>query len=185
MVSGKLRHVLFKIYTGFIRLAFVFLLDEIPLCRRLRGFLYGLVMGRRGKNFQVCSSAVLWGLERLYVGKDVYVGQSVVILCADRVEIGDGVLLGPHVVISNGNHRFIDGAYRLENTSAPVSIGAGSWIGAHATIVAGVHIGKGVLVAANACVTKSVDDYDVVGGVPARSLKKVHETATLSGGANV
>jgi acetyltransferase-like isoleucine patch superfamily enzyme len=169
---GKFRHRLILLYSGVVRLFCAILLDEIPWCRRLRGFLYGLVMPRRGKNFQVCSGAVLWGLEHLYVGPNVYVGPGVVIICLDKVEIGDGVLLGPQVVISNGNHRFIDGAYRLENTSAPVSIGAGSWIGAHATIVAGAHIGKGVLVAANACVTKSVDDYDIVGGVPAKSLKR-------------
>jgi maltose O-acetyltransferase len=173
MASGRFRHRVCMLYSGVIRLFSGFLLDEVPMFRRLRGFLYGLVMPARGKNFQVSADAILWGLEHLHVGKNVYVGPGAVIICLDRVDIGDGVLLGPQVVIANGNHRFIDGAYCVsENSAAPVSIGAGSWIGANSTIVGGTHIGKGVLVAANACVTKAVDDYAVVGGVPAKLIKQ-------------
>lgn len=162
------------LYSGLVRLGLSPALDEIPALRRLRGWCYGRVMPRCGRNFQVSSDAILWGLEHLHVGHDVYVGPGVVIICLDRVTIGDGVLFGPYAVVSNGNHRFRDGAYQVgENDAAPVGIGAGSWIGANATVLAGVTIGRGVLVAANSAVTQDVEDDDVVGGVPARRLRTV------------
>lgn len=160
------------LYSGFVRLASCLAFDEVPTFRRLRGFCYGLAMPRCGSNFQVSSTTILWGLEHLHVGDNVYLGPGVVIICLDRVSIGDGVLFGPGVVVSNGNHAFRDGAYQFgENIARPVKIGAGSWIGANATLLAGVSIGRGVLVGANSAVTRDVEDGDVVGGVPARSLR--------------
>jgi acetyltransferase-like isoleucine patch superfamily enzyme len=171
------KHKLLMFYSGLVRLALKLALDEIPSLRRLRGFCYGLAMPACGANLQVSSDAILWGLEHLHVGENVYVGPGVVVICLDNVSIGDGVLFGPHVVVSNGNHRFRNGAYQFaENTTAPIAIGAGSWIGANATILSGVTIGKGVLVAANSTVTHDVDDYDVVGGVPARSMRRLSAT---------
>ena len=161
------------LYSGLVRLAFKLALDEVPFLRRLRGFCYGLAMGACGSNFQVSSDAILWGLEHMRIGNGVYVGPGAIFICLDAVTIGDGVLIGPHVVIANGNHRYRDGAYQVaENEAAPITIGAGSWIGANATVLAGVTIGKGALVAANSTVTRDVEDRDSVGGVPARSLRQ-------------
>jgi acetyltransferase-like isoleucine patch superfamily enzyme len=174
----RLKHRLLMLYSGLLRFALKPALDEIPFLRRLRGFCYGLVMPVCGSNFQVSSDAILWGLEHMRVGKDVYIGPGVVLICLEALTVGDGVLIGPHVVVSNGNHRYRDGAYQLrENEAAPIAIGAGSWIGANATVLAGVTIGKGVLVAANSTVTRDVSDYDSVGGVPARSLRSMPSMA--------
>jgi maltose O-acetyltransferase len=171
MERSTLSHKLLMLYSGMVRLVMTPALDEVPLFRRLRGFLYGRGAASCGPNFQVSSNAVLWGLEHLHVGRDVYVGPGVVVICLDRVSIGDGVLLGPNVVISNGNHVFREGAYRVaENVAAPVVIGPGSWIGAGAVLLAGITIGRGVLVAANAAVTKDAEDFQVIGGVPARPI---------------
>jgi acetyltransferase-like isoleucine patch superfamily enzyme len=159
------------LYSGIVRLALKLALDEVPFLRRVRGFCYGLAMPACGSNFQVSSDAILWGLEHMHIGNDVYVGPGAIFICLEVVRIGDGVLIGPHAVIANGNHRYRDGAYQVaENDAAPITIGPGSWIGANATVLAGVTIGKGVLVAANSTVTRDVEDYDSVGGVPARSL---------------
>jgi maltose O-acetyltransferase len=171
--ESRLRHRLLMLFSGCVRLATKPALDEVPLFRRMRGALYARGMPACGRNFQVSSDAILWGLEHLHVGNDVYVGPRVTIICLERVEIGDGVLMAPHVVITNGNHVYRDGRYRVEeNEAKPVSIGAGSWIGANVTILAGVRIGRGALVAANAVVTGDVPDYEIVGGVPAKSLGK-------------
>ncbi|MGQ3673903.1 CatB-related O-acetyltransferase [Xanthobacter sp. TB0139] len=55
---------------------------------------------------------------------------------------------------------------------APVTIGNDVWIGMSATIMGGVAIGDGAIVAANALVTKDVEPYTIVGGVPARVIKR-------------
>lgn len=59
----------------------------------------------------------------------------------------------------------------------PIHIGADCWIGARATILPGVRIGRGVTVAAGAVVTKDVEDQVLVGGVPARVIRKLGEGA--------
>ena len=56
-----------------------------------------------------------------------------------------------------------------------VVIGENVWIGDKATILPGVHIGKGAVVGANAVVTKDVPPFSVVGGIPARVLHRVKE----------
>ena len=56
---------------------------------------------------------------------------------------------------------------------APIHIGKNVWIGANATVLAGVNIGDGAVVAAGAVVTKDVEPNTIVGGVPAKLLKKI------------
>jgi virginiamycin A acetyltransferase len=61
-----------------------------------------------------------------------------------------------------------------------IVIGNDVWIGYEAVILAGVHIGDGAIVGARAVVTKDVPPYTVVGGVPAREIKKRFDEATIS-----
>jgi acetyltransferase-like isoleucine patch superfamily enzyme len=171
MSSIRFKHKFLMLYSGVVRLLMFMALDEIAVLRRLRGFLYGLGMAKCGRNLQVSSSTILWGLERIDMGRDVYIGPNVTIICIDQLRIGNGVLIAPHVVITNGNHVFKEGAYsHTENSASPIVIGDGSWVGANATVVAGVTIGKGALIGAGSVVTKDVKDFERVGGVPARTL---------------
>lgn len=55
----------------------------------------------------------------------------------------------------------------------PITIGDDVWIGGHSTILPGVTIGNGAIVAAGAVVTKDVEPNTVVGGVPAKVIKKI------------
>lgn len=89
------------------------------------------------------------------------------------IEIGDHVMIGPYAVIVSSNHSFKQVAApmsTLDHMMAPVVIGNDVWIGAHAVITGGTRIGNGVVVSAGAVVTKDVDDYQIVGGVPARVI---------------
>ncbi len=73
----------------------------------------------------------------------------------------------------SGNHALKDGSYR--NASAPaqsIKIGFGSWIAAHGVIVSGVSLGQASLVAAGAVVTRDVEPFSVVAGVPARKIRE-------------
>ena len=56
---------------------------------------------------------------------------------------------------------------------APIHIGKNVWIGANATVLAGVTIGDGAVVAAGAVVNKNVEPNTIVGGVPAKVIKKI------------
>jgi acetyltransferase-like isoleucine patch superfamily enzyme len=90
------------------------------------------------------------------------------------ITIGDDVLIGPKVNIVTINHH-LDPATRCSTYCAPVVIRKGAWLGAAVTVMPGVTIGENAVVAANAVVTNDVPDNTVVGGIPARVIKRIDE----------
>lgn len=118
------------------------------------------------------------------VGTGAYIGAGVVV--GDRVKVqngaqvfegavlGDGVLIGPGAVLTNDRHpRAVtpDGRRKgpVDWNEQGIVVGAGASVGAGAVIVAGVVLGAWCLVGAGAVVVRSVDDHELVVGVPARS----------------
>ena len=111
-------------------------------------------------------------------GKNIHIGKNVFINCCCHFQdhggiyIGDGTLIGSHVVLATINHGQ-NPVERSDNLPAPIRIGKNVWIGSRSTVLPGVTIGDGAVVAAGAVVTKDVPPNTVVGGVPAREIKKV------------
>jgi len=166
-----MRHRLALLWSWWVRLTLGWLPD-LPACMRWRGFLYGLAMPECGADFQVAADARIVGLDRLRVGRSVYLAPGSVVLAADDVHLEDEVMLAYRALVTDGDHTARDGSYRFgPRRNAPVRIGAGTWVGAHVTVVSGTRIGRGVLVAANSVVSGVVEDGYVVGGVPARPLR--------------
>lgn len=93
------------------------------------------------------------------------------IMCAKEITIGNGVRIGRDVSIRdwNGSHVIINDHYR---NHAPVHIGDRVWLCTGCTIMPGVTIGEGSVVAANATVTKDVPPHSLVGGSPAKVIKE-------------
>ncbi|KAK4635331.1 Maltose O-acetyltransferase [Fulvia fulva] len=108
------------------------------------------------------------------IGTRFYANFNLCILDCGLVTIGDRVIMGPHVSIFAATHE-VEVQSRRENVeyAKPVVIGDDCWIGGHVVILPGVRVGKGVTVAAGSIVTKSVEDWSVVMGQPARVVKKV------------
>lgn len=97
---------------------------------------------------------------------------------AGKVTIGAGVRIAGMVSIYGFNHGFERTdvpIYRQPQTQKGVVIGDGTWIGANAVVLDGVEIGAHCIVAAGAVVTRSVPDYQVVGGNPARVIRDRRE----------
>lgn len=91
------------------------------------------------------------------------------------VVIGDYVNIAQHVLISGLNHNYEDITKNIADQGVkvnPVQIANDVWIGANAVILSGISIGQHAVVAAGAIVTKDVPAYTVVGGNPARVIKK-------------
>lgn len=111
-------------------------------------------------------------------GKNIRFGERVFLNSGCRFQdqggltIGDDVLIGHNVVIATLNHDLAP-ERRAVTIPRPVVLGNRVWIGANATILPGVTIGDGSVVAAGAVVAKDVAPDTVVGGVPARVLKRV------------
>lgn len=112
--------------------------------------------------------------ERLVIGDNVGISRNTLISVRGPVSIGDNTIIGPNVSIHAENHIFNDicTPIRLQGEDRRgIAIGQDCWIGSKAIILDGVEIGSHSVVAAGAVVTKSVPEYAVVAGVPAKVIK--------------
>jgi acetyltransferase-like isoleucine patch superfamily enzyme len=111
--------------------------------------------------------------KNLILGKRVFINSGCKFQDQGGLTIGDDVLIGHNVVIATLNHAFSP-EHRGDLEPQPVRIGNQVWVGANATILPGVTIGDGAIVAAGAVVTKDVAPRTVVGGVPAKVIKVIN-----------
>ena len=114
---------------------------------------------------------------QLRIGENTYIGRGCVLSACGKLIIGDNVTLGDNVYCSAGQHGFMDPGTRvLEQPmmAGTVEIGDGAWIGFGAFIssTSTLSIGAGAIVSANSVVTKDVAALTMVGGCPARVLKR-------------
>ncbi|MCI8992354.1 MAG: sugar O-acetyltransferase [Eubacterium sp.] len=110
--------------------------------------------------------------KNILIGKDVFINSGCHFQDQGGITIGDGALIGHNVVLATINHDLIPGNGR-KNHYAPVKLGKNVWIGSNATVLPGVTVGDWAVIAAGAVVTKDVPPYTVVGGTPAKIIKKV------------
>ena len=110
--------------------------------------------------------------KNIKIGKDVFVNSGCCFQDQGGVTLGDGCLVGHNVVFATLDHDKRPGR-RGDMTAAPIVVGKDVWIGAHATILKGVTIGDGAIVAAGAVVTRDVPPNTIAAGVPARVVKMI------------
>lgn len=113
-------------------------------------------------------------------GKNIVLGERVFINSGCRfqdqggITIGDDAFIGHNVVLATLNHD-LDPYHRATTIPRPIVIGPRVWVGANATILPGVTIGDGSIVAAGAVVTRDVAPNIIVGGVPAEKIRDISE----------
>lgn len=111
-------------------------------------------------------------------GKNIVIGERVFINMGCKfqdqggITIDEGALIGHNVMLATLNHD-LDPSKRGDMIPAPIHIGRNVWVGANSTILAGVTIGDGAVIAAGAVVTSDVEPNTVVGGIPARLIKRI------------
>ena len=111
-------------------------------------------------------------------GKNIHIGENVFINSGCKMQdqggifIGDDVLIGHNACLLTLNHDF-DPENRADMHPEPVRIEDKAWLGSNVTVLPGVTIGEGAIVAAGAVVTKDVEANTIVGGVPAKLIKKI------------
>lgn len=106
------------------------------------------------------------------IGKNVFINFNCTFLDLGGIIIDDNVLIGPNVSILSEGH-LVSPENRHSLIPKAIHIGKNVWIGAGATILQGVTIGENAIIAAGAVVSKDVPDNVVVGGIPAKVLKKI------------
>jgi acetyltransferase-like isoleucine patch superfamily enzyme len=118
------------------------------------------------------------------LGDGVFLNRDVMLDDRAPLTIGDHAMVAAGVVIETHSHVFDDFSVPVSHsgrTSAPVHVGSNTLIGYKVAVMAGVNIGNRCVVAANSVVTKDVPDQTIVGGVPARLIKKVVPRSDDSG----
>lgn len=146
------------------------LLPADSVSKHLRNGIYrlmGVSIGP-GTAFAGDSYINLGPVARLSVGRDCFVNRQCYFDLSADIAIGDGVFIGTHCAFVTADHEIGPARRRAGKVAAkPVSVGAGAWIGTRVTILPGVTIGRGAIVASGALVRESVPDNVLVAGVPA------------------
>jgi len=111
------------------------------------------------------------------IGDRSVIGMRSGIVAHESVTIGDDVWFGQEIYVTDGNHGYSDPETppgKQLGAHHPVVIGDGCWIGHGAVILAGTHLGRNVVVAAGSVVRGTFPDHAVIGGVPAKIIRR-HE----------
>lgn len=141
--------------------------------KKIRAHICSNIFDQTGSHINIEKNVFFGGGHGISIGDDSGIGLNARI--QGPLTIGKGVMMGPDVLIYTRNHEVSrTDIYMIEQGDTepnPVMIEDDVWIGARAVILPGVTIGKGAIIAAGAVVSKSVEAYDIVGGVPAKVIK--------------
>jgi acetyltransferase-like isoleucine patch superfamily enzyme len=154
-----------------------------------RGANKALIEPGMKRGFQSCGEKVKIGvgceikpLSNINIGSHVEIGPKALFWSTRaKIIIGSHVIFGPHVTIITGDHATncvgkyimdVDDSEKPIECDADVIIDDDVWIGCNVTILKGVHIHTGAIVAAGSVVTKDVEPYCIYGGVPAKKIKE-------------
>jgi acetyltransferase-like isoleucine patch superfamily enzyme len=109
---------------------------------------------------------------RIEIGANTGIGENTIVNAVDSVTIGERVMVASGCHITDADHEMMGrGPMQTQGRRAqPVVIEDEAWLGTGVTIVAGVRIGRGAVVGAGAVVTRSVEPFQIVAGVPARVI---------------
>jgi acetyltransferase-like isoleucine patch superfamily enzyme len=129
------------------------------------------------------------------IGNNVFIGSNTVLDCAVRISIDDDALVSYDCLLLDSNNHSNDASVRKQDLpdvkygraynwdaipSSPIHICRGAWIGARSIILKGVTVGEGAIVGAGSVVTKDVEPFTMVGGNPARLLRRLERTEQSS-----
>lgn len=143
-----------------------------------------------GKNVQFGSDFQAYGIQNIELGNDIGLGADNTMMCTRaKIKVGDHVMTGPGVTFITGGHRYdivgrtmknIGNDEKLPENDQDIVLEGDNWIGANSTILKGVTVGLGAIIAAGAVVTENVPRYSIVGGVPAKVMKMRFDDEQLS-----
>jgi acetyltransferase-like isoleucine patch superfamily enzyme len=139
----------------------------IPL-HFIRKLIYQIDGVKIGRGSHIHMGVQFFDPANIEIGNDTLVGQNAFLDGRDRLKIGDHVDIATDVMVYNSEHDINSEDFIA--TTAPVEIEDYVFIGPRVIILPGVKIGRGAVIAAGAVVTKNVEEFTIVGGVPASKI---------------
>jgi len=121
--------------------------------------------------------------ENIYIGNFCKISEEAYLDGSGGIEIKDCTIIGPKITIITSNHNYNEKTisflpYDNKMIRKKVTIKEYCWIGRNVIIVPGVTIGKACVIAAGSVVTRDIEDYSIVGGNPAKIIKKRDKNLT-------
>lgn len=121
--------------------------------------------------------------KNIHLGRDVFINSGCKFQDQGGIHIGDRALIGHNVVLATLNHP-LDPELRSCLDPEPIRLQDDVWIGSGSIVLPGVTIGKGSVVAAGAVVNKDVPPMTIVGGVPAKPIRRIEVAETVECGSS-
>lgn len=147
----------------------VFRLNQtFPRSAEYKQLLSELFKGRIGEGSFIKAPLAGAALDKMTIGRGVYINNNLLAMARGGITIEDDVMIAGNVQLLSNNHDPYD---RQILTCRPIVIKKGAWIGAGASILPGVTVGRYAIVGAASVVTKNVPDYCVAVGSPAKVIK--------------
>lgn len=186
-LQSRIKQTIRLFLEGFLRYM-IFQTGMIP-SHHIRNFIYRHILEvKLAQKAIIYFGAEIRGPHLLVIGKGSIIGdKSVLDARRGGIQIGENVQLGSYVKLWTGSHDHDDPYFRsMPNKRGPIKIGDRAWIGPNVTILHSVTIGEGAVVAAGAVVTKNVDPYTIVGGIPAKKIgERSHDLRYEFDGCNL
>lgn len=123
-----------------------------------------------GNGCKIRSTAIIWAPWNFICGDFVAIGSKAIIYSVDKITIGSNVAVSQGAYLCSASHNIYSPKHEL--THSPIIIEDRAWVATDAFIGMGVTIGEGAVVGARAAVFKDVEPWTVVGGNPAKFIKK-------------
>ena len=127
-----------------------------------------------GENVSVQPDIYILNPAHLKIGNNVSIHPFCYFECIGGISIGDNVSIAEGTSIISFEHNYDDISVPIKDqgiTRKPINIAEDVWIGARATVLSGIEVKHGSIIAAGAVVTSDVKEYSIVGGVPAKEIK--------------
>jgi acetyltransferase-like isoleucine patch superfamily enzyme len=106
----------------------------------------------------------------IQLGDRVFIGRCCEFNCTSKIIVGNDTMIASNTTIVDVGHHTEKGN-NLKSVSEDINIGSEVWIGARCVILKGVSIGNGAIVGAGSVVNKSIPEYEIWAGTPARFIK--------------
>ena len=163
--ENKLRRLLWNIISFFLFRPF-----SLPYFKHWRNFILKLFGAKIGQGSVVRASSRIWDPKNLIIGKYTCIGPDTIIYNPAPIILGDKVTISQNSHLCTASHDITDREHPLVTGS--IKVDSFAWVAADAFVGMGVTIGEGAVVGARACVFKDVESWTVVGGNPAKFIKK-------------
>lgn len=167
-----MKSFLFSIYSWGTNILWM-LLDIMP--GFIRHFVFFLLLNKFGKDSYIDYKCYIRYMGQIKIGKNTTINRGCKLFASHYhkdvyIDIGDNVAIGPETFFFAAGHDYC--YLNLPDTAQNITVGKNVWIGGRSIILHGVNIGEGAIIAAGSVVTRDVESYTIIGGVPAKLIKK-------------